>query len=116
MKKITLIKGKRRFRTDDEILAKIDQCHTRAKGYQEQAEIKETQALDILRAASGKGEHEENKARHFAKILKTEAEKLRIRATRLVEVRAKALGGRLSQLRTHLLPNGGVTDPSVPAL
>lgn len=41
------------------------------------------------------------------------AKKMREQATRKLEKRAPLLGQKLSEFRTMLLPNTGVTDPSV---
>lgn len=116
MKKIVLRKGKRRYKTEAQIIAKIDDCHTRSKQLRIEAERQDRVAEQVILAAAEKDENAQRIAVAGARTLRREANLLRVKATRLIEVRAKNLGDRLSEFRTMLLPNSGVTDESVPAL
>lgn len=119
MKKIAIakrMKPRRRFTTEKAILAKIDDCHIRSQRKRAEAEAMDKQADEVLKKA-GDLRHENERASHarYAKDLRREAGELRVSATRLIEVRAKKLGERLSEFRTELLPCIS-SGPSVPVL
>lgn len=119
MKKIAIakrMKPRRRFTTEKAILAKIDDCHIRSRRKRAEAEATDRKADEIFELASRATDDSERvKLAEYARELREDADKLRVSATRLIEVRAKKLGDRLSEFRTELLPIGD-TDTSVPAL
>ena len=96
------MKKQKRFKSEREILAAIYKCHREAN-----AAIVEAESLETI-------------AKHYftmpdmvedARLKKQEAETLRKRANRLVDVKAKKLGDALAAFQTVTLPF--MTDDSV---
>lgn len=120
MKKIAIsnrMKPRRRLTSEKQILAKIDLCHVRSRQKRTEAEAIDRQADEVFRlAGKERNDGERLKLVEHATFLRKDADELRVSATRLIEVRAKKLGDRLSEFRTELLPCDGVGDTSVPML
>lgn len=116
MKKITIKKHKRRFKTEKEILDRIDDCYKRAVVLREKAVAKDAEA-DDMRATikEDTSPHTREHIRNQIHFCRQQANKLRVKATRLTENRAKALGEKLSEFRTAIIPQV-ITDKTIAAL
>lgn len=111
------MKPRRQLTSEKQIVAQIDNCHVRSKRKRTEAEVIDRQADEVFRLAGNERDDGERlKLVEHTTFLRKDADKLRVSATRLIEVRAKKLGERLSEFRTELLPVHGVGDTSVPML
>lgn len=119
MKKIAIsnrMKPRRRLTSEKQIMSKIELCHVRSRQKRAEAEAIDRKADEVFHmAGKERDDGERIKLVDYATYLRNDADKLRVAATRLIEVRAKKLGERLSEFRTELLPLG-LADQSVPAL
>lgn len=95
---------KKRYTTEKQLIDAIDQCHIQGRALLAEADALEDQGRMALRNP---------KSVEHGRWQITQAKKLRKRATTKLERRAPALGEKLSEFRTELLPNTGITDRSV---
>lgn len=86
------MKARKRFNSERAILAEINECHREALEVTREAEAMEETAKEWIKltemADAGKHKLEESR-------------KLRERAARLIDVKAKKLGERLAEFRTE---------------
>lgn len=85
----------KRFRSEREILAAIHQCHREAQAAIVEAESLETIAKQYFRMPDMVED---------AMLKKSEAQKLRKRANRLLDSKAKHLGECLAEFKTDAMP------------
>lgn len=93
-----------RYTSEKQIITAIDKTVSDGQALLAEADTLELEGKKLLREA----ETVEDGIHAIA-----QAKRLRRRATTKLEKRAPALGHKLSEFRTMLLPNTGVTDPSV---
>lgn len=116
---------KKRWTSEKQILDEIDKCHSQGKSKLAQAEQLESKKADTYKTASEFFERAakiEDKLKREAfssaaevhseraAALELKAEGLRKQATRLIEVKAKKLGNKLSEFRTGQLPMPGIPE------
>ncbi len=89
------MKKHRRFKSEREILAEIHKCHREAQAAIVEAESLEAIAKQYFRMPDMVED---------ARLKKQEAEKLRQRANRLLDIKAKKLGDCLAEYQTTALP------------
>ena len=96
----------KRYNTEAEILEAIDSCHRQAAELALQADGIAQECVKMR----GQPEHKEDIA--YGRI---EEKRLRGKSFRLLNVKAKKLGEKLSEFRTSQLPALDNHDPSIPA-
>lgn len=99
------MRKKGRLKSEREILAMIHDCHRESYALLKEADMEEAIAKDWLKLPemAEAGSHKMDQVR-----------KLRERADRLIDVKAKKLGDKLSEFRTETMPF--LNDKTVQAL
>lgn len=106
-----IMRKQKRYNSEEEILAAIDECHTRSKGLlacAEALDLKADRHLQICnKMMAGKITHEIkaeiNVRKEQARQDSAKARKIRKQATRLIDVKAKKLGITLAAFRTDTM-------------
>lgn len=105
---------RKRYKTEAEIVAKIDHCHAESKRIGTQADSNELEAKELFRRAALEKRADYASAMvEQGKKLQREAKKMRKREASLIDGTARRLGEKLSEFRTVLIPLG-VGDETVP--